>query len=79
MDGLWEALLLQTLQGKDWKLREGRQMQTLKLQPDTKEKAIMEYTKALRKPLLNEGWQTTGLGIGQLLVMQKKGHLSHRQ
>lgn len=54
-------------------------MQTLKPQPDTKKKAIMEYTKALRKPLLNEGWQTTGLGIGQLLVMQKKGHLSHRQ
>lgn len=56
MDGLWEALLLQTLQGKDWKLRDGRQMQTLKPQPETKEKAITEYTKTLRKPLLNEGW-----------------------
>lgn len=34
-------------------------------QPETKEKAITEYTKALRKPLLNEGWQTTGHGVGQ--------------
>lgn len=40
----------------DWKLREGSQMQTVKPQPETKEKAITEYTKALRKPLLNEGW-----------------------
>lgn len=40
---------------RDWKLREGSQMQTLKPQPETKEKAITEYTKALREPLLNEG------------------------
>ena len=38
-----------------WKQREGSQMQTLKPQPGTKEKAITEYTKALRKTLLNEG------------------------
>lgn len=59
MDGLFEALLLQTLQRRkrgDWMLREGSQMQTVKPQTETKEKAITEYTKALRKPLLNEGW-----------------------
>ena len=59
MDGLFEALLLQTLQRRkrgDWTLREGSQMQTVKPQTETKEKAITEYTKALRKTLLNEGW-----------------------
>ena len=59
MDGIFEALLLQTLQRRkrgDWTLREGSQMQTVKPQTETKEKAITEYTKALRKPLLNEGW-----------------------
>lgn len=54
-----DGLLLQALQGRKrnaWELREGGQMQTLKPQPETKEKAVTEYTKALRKTLLNEGW-----------------------
>lgn len=38
-----------------WKLREGSQMQTLKPQPETKEKAVTEYTKALRNTLPDEG------------------------
>lgn len=40
---------------EDWKLRED-EMQTLKLKAETKEKDITAHTKALRKPLLSEGW-----------------------
>lgn len=62
---------------EDWKPREDGQMQTLNLKPETKEKDITEHTKALRKPLLSEGWLDSG--TGQHTGEAEKGHLCHRQ